>query len=985
MPHQAHTFGPTCHLGRNVSFSASKVTDDIPNLKVQYFYYATYSVDDPLSAVPIPTGAESKAAQLPPLPFSARDNNSLEEAWLGVASRKDKGIHKHDEYISGIDEQRNKGGSSKAGTYRKSMGQYDGASDSYPYKTGPLSKEEQVGIDTEPSKLSNIQRGIETTSSRHEEHSTSDMSPSSFRETSPINPKDTKPKGGKELSNIGSHRGRQGLNHQVDSTNDRKSKVSPLDIDKSNKTTRSQQIQTNPEFIPSSPASDCKPPSLPLQAGSAGTTGLPFVKLPSRSTSPRPRSSQYNTQPVTSSRRSSRLRGHERDSTEVVPANDHECKSHKASHEHSNVPVGVSRLYLVELPALLMKPIYWAHVHDTAPIVRATWFYKDTFLPVEPVVANQLEMGYRELRPWSQTWSDELRSAVDVGAAGEEKIAHRLWPKDEKPDPKKHLLSADPQCAARCFRGEAAAEGSLDTDGPRTIKKKYPNSQVIYKDALNAFILKPNLQPSAYYGRKPLQKIRKGTPVGIQVVRGFDRHTWEKLHPRKKSVEVKKAAAKIPVSGAVESARADACPACKSQDETPNVTDLCLVIHGIGQKLSERVESFNFTHACNSVRRSVNVELGTEAVKKVLREDLGGIMVLPVNWRSNLSFDDGGPRRDGDKEEDADGTDFTLKQITPDTIPAVRNLISDVMLDIPFYMSHHKDKMIQAVVREANRVYQLWCKNNPGFHNYGRVHIIAHSLGSAMALEILSKQPTKISSLDTRSKDSNSEHFDFNTTNLFNAGSPCGFFLLLEHGKLRPRKGQKKPGADFGDDEDKTIVGDAGTFGCLAVDNIYNIIHCNDPVAYRLNPTVDQAYASSLREAFVPSATTGFFEGIGNAMKSMTPGMAAPVDLAVGQVVKPTLITRLPSQLEMEIHDFTREEIAEKKFYLLNDNCQIDWLLSSGGGPFDIAYLDMLGAHSSYWEKKEFIRLLVTEVGREPGKRTTLPNMRAVKKAPHKS
>jgi hypothetical protein len=81
--------------------------------------------------------------------------------------------------------------------------------------------------------------------------------------------------------------------------------------------------------------------------------------------------------------------------------------------------------------------------------------------PVEPAVANQLETGYRELRPWSQTWNDELNSAMEVGAAGEEKIAHRLWSDEDKipgsHKKKEHTISADPYCAARCFNGEASS------------------------------------------------------------------------------------------------------------------------------------------------------------------------------------------------------------------------------------------------------------------------------------------------------------------------------------------------------------------------------------------------------------------------------------------------------------------------------------------------------------------------------------------------
>lgn len=54
----------------------------------------------------------------------------------------------------------------------------------------------------------------------------------------------------------------------------------------------------------------------------------------------------------------------------------------------------------------------------------------------------------------------------------------------------------------------------------------------------------------------------------------------------------------------------------------------------IGQKLSERVESFHFTHNINRFRRQMNVERETYSVRKELRKDLGSIMVLPVGLAS---------------------------------------------------------------------------------------------------------------------------------------------------------------------------------------------------------------------------------------------------------------------------------------------------------------------------------------------------------------
>jgi hypothetical protein len=248
-----------------------------------------------------------------------------------------------------------------------------------------------------------------------------------------------------------------------------------------------------------------------------------------------------------------------------------------------------------------------------------------------------------------------------------------------------------------------------------------------------------------------------------------------------------------------------------------------------------------------------------------------------------------------------------------------------------------------------------------------------------MAVEILSNQPTTTPKSDVNTRKINAKTFDFNTTNLFLVGSPAGFFLLLEKGHLTPRLGQNKPCAEYADDNDKGIGGSAGTYGCLAVDNIYNVMDLNDPIAYCLNATADTQYAASLKSAQVPSATTSFLESIGNAVKSLTPGISNPADTSISQGREPAPTGHLPPQLEMEVHDFTREEIAEKKFYLLNDNGQVDWFLSSGGGPLEIQYISMLGAHSSYWTNQDFVRMLVTEVGRRPGKHHTLPNMRAIK------
>lgn len=163
------------------------------------------------------------------------------------------------------------------------------------------------------------------------------------------------------------------------------------------------------------------------------------------------------------------------------------------------------------------------------------------------------------------------------------------------------------------------------------------------------------------------------------------------------------------------------------------------------------------------------------------------------------------------------------------------------------------------------------------------------------------------------------------------------------------------------------------------MDNIYNILAKEDPIAYLLNGTIDPAYAASLKVAHIPSTATSWLKSMGEAMRGLMPATSAPVpNDNITTLTKPPTF-RLPSQLELEVHDFTREEIAERKAYLLNDNGQVDFYLRSGTGPLEIQYLNMLSAHTSYWTRMDLVRLLCVEIGREPGRAHALPAMRAMK------
>ena len=253
-----------------------------------------------------------------------------------------------------------------------------------------------------------------------------------------------------------------------------------------------------------------------------------------------------------------------------------------------------------------MKPIYWSPVHDISSVVRGTWFYKETMLPVETDVANQLEEGYEYMKPWSNTYTDEVNSCLEIGPEAESKIVYKLWPTEEpqdpssvsaigkgkrvakktKPEPLTPEEKARKQAAEAAACAENQAVGTLDDKEDQEKQKPvrlYARSSVIYASARDAQILRPNMLPSVARARKPLGPIRKGRVVGIPVIRGFDYKAWYKLYPEKKSVTAKRARAGATAAQSGTAAtitERDACPACVGAEQKTKVSDLVLVIHG---------------------------------------------------------------------------------------------------------------------------------------------------------------------------------------------------------------------------------------------------------------------------------------------------------------------------------------------------------------------------------------------------------------------
>ncbi|MCO5573431.1 hypothetical protein L7F22_027202 [Adiantum nelumboides] len=302
------------------------------------------------------------------------------------------------------------------------------------------------------------------------------------------------------------------------------------------------------------------------------------------------------------------------------------------------------------------------------------------------------------------------------------------------------------------------------------------------------------------------------------------------------------------------------------EDKKDDPPELVLAIHGIGQKLTDDFDAIDFVYDIERLRNLTKRLSNDKAVQRISHGKRA--QFLPICWRKELSFDD---------QEALDGNDnvYGLRDVSNDaTIPMVRNIISKVILDVPYYLSRHKKTMIEAVVQELNRVYRLFVRRNPDFEKKGgRVSLICHSLGSALAADILSNQPTKVAPLSEQSTDQSHSRdlLVFNVKNLFFVGSPNGFFFHLQGAQLIARKGN----ARTEDVEEDAARDEVGKYGCLAAESIYNCYNATDPVAFQLSATIDRDYARMLRPISIPDAVPALLDALAQPRLSLSKYFAA--------------------------------------------------------------------------------------------------------------
>ena len=319
------------------------------------------------------------------------------------------------------------------------------------------------------------------------------------------------------------------------------------------------------------------------------------------------------------------------------------------------------------------------------------------------------------------------------------------------------------------------------------------------------------------------------------------------------------------------------------------IEHLILVTHGIGQRLGARFESFNFLHDVNELRKTLKTVYNASPDLQALNSEVEKpqkncrVQVLPICWRHLLDFPQQGVKHNRKEHDIADvATEEddeypNLEAITVEGVPALRNIVADLALDILLYQTPaYKDHIAKIVCRESNRILKLFRKRNPSFN--GKVSFIGHSLGSAIMFDILSDQPGARPAMERSQRHTAAHEHDFklnfDVEDFFCLGSPIGLFQMLKGRTIGGRRNPNKVTLDgFPDSLDDPfhdtqysklpahVMTDSQREAMISSPKcrqLFNIFHPSDPIGYRLEPLISSAM-SSLKPQVLPYTKKNFF------------------------------------------------------------------------------------------------------------------------------
>ncbi|CAG8442980.1 17971_t:CDS:10 [Funneliformis caledonium] len=644
----------------------------------------------------------------------------------------------------------------------------------------------------------------------------------------------------------------------------------------------------------------------------------------------------------------------------------------KAGKIKEKIPVNEDFLFEVDIEDREIMPVYWSGPIYT--VTRATWFFQNELgkiIPCDENLALQLEKGYIDQEAW-------VPQVEIIGPDGSIKVIPR-------PDKKYNLT------------GRLASQYVIYATPTTAWMIKDDLTGQLSKSIFSTFSGGVNLGGLRLFrGYNEVEKFTSKKPNLDKINDCYDEDTPE---ARKRTLEKKRQLQETE----------DFC--VDASDEIREIDHLILVIHGVGQKLSERSGYTNFVHEVNVFRKTLKRTYSANPPQECIAR-------LPPNYEKKKDSQVGNGIQFGVASEDDDMQDLegecTLDDMTLDGVPGLRMFMSDVLMDVLLYMTpNYREQMLRTVTKEVNRVYNLFLERNPKFKEKGKVSIFGHSLGSLLAFDVLCHQPPLFNSsnaifgiFDERSQhkvNGNDESevknyeeivkLDFPVWNFFAAGSPIGLFLMLKGLKVGSRKYLVNPknGDESNEVDHKKFKASTSIPYCYpAVKNIYNIFHRTDPIAYRLEPLVSRRIAS-LGPALIPynkgglkgvtlgisKKTTNLFSAVkasllftkkskaSNSSSSATNSRSGSMDISRKSLDSTSEQRKQSSIGNSKVNDGSDMPSFEDlsgpdKLTSLNSTGRIDYCLQEG--ILDIAYFTAITVHLNYWYDHDVAYFILREV-----------------------
>lgn len=634
---------------------------------------------------------------------------------------------------------------------------------------------------------------------------------------------------------------------------------------------------------------------------------------------------------------------------------DNDEAAHRDGSEvtSTKVPVNEDYLFDVHIEKRELEPAYW--LGPVYEVRRGSWFYSDgsSLKPCDENLANQLEEGYLKVAAWrrigltGQRSTSQPRSRPTSGVF--DGTAHSAQPsQDDNQSTPSNIYRLFGSHMNTTVTYQDATVAYLSTDdflsrmsstvygrfvgyGGTKVVRGWTDLKVADGKATDS-----KADSKTADGTSTKEK-RRSAKIPAEVAPVVDDKVEEEPEkPRRTALERQiSSLAGMPdtqdsQSQAEEDAREEEEREMEEarekdgEDQARQIDHLVLVTHGIGQRLGLRLDSINvspmfshsdrilitlqFIHDVNTLRKTMKAVYGSAPDLQALSGEPKNcrVQVLPVCWRHLLDFPKQSLKQNrkefdlGDADDGFDDEYPSLQDITVEGVPAVRNLITDLAMDVLLYQSAYREHIASIVQKESNRVYQLF-KQRTGFS--GKVSFCGHSLGSAILFDILCRQeepsktrPRRVSSKTSRefNVEQKDLHLDFDVENFFCVGSPIALFQMLKGRTIAARStlgastfgAAAVPTSPFDPDPMLNDPFDSSLkppgSGAAARDiipistsspkcrELYNIFHPTDPIAYRMEPLISSAMAQ-LKSQPLPYTKKGLFAapGIANVTARM--------------------------------------------------------------------------------------------------------------------